>query len=285
MLRSRWEARSRPPWVTTTRGRSRKTRDLIRTGSPPWRAGSARFGTTQCNGSATSTRSVAHRTVRSPPWRSHSAAARPTDSGPLCGHVCRLGRMHDVARGEDPGGRRHPPGRTGGTAGTGIDGETGQAGQLVVRDEVPAEDDGVDGHRALVAARTPDEHPVHSVAPVDAGHRRAGPDRHPEAHPDQEVEQAIGLGARKVRDESDRVDPGVPQRHDRRVGDMLSADNDGASADGAVLTVDPLLELAGGEYPGGPRPRNQAGRPWPLPWPRWPARSCARPSRAPQWDP
>ena len=110
-----------------------------------------------------------------------------------------------------------------------------------------------------------DDHAVHLLPPVHAGHRRLGPDRHPEADPDEEVEEAIRLWLREVGDESHRAHAGVPQGQHGRVGDVLGTHDEGPPAHGQVLAVDPLLELAGGEDPRGPRPGDQAGRPRTLP--------------------
>ena len=176
--------------------------------------------------------------------------------------------MYEIAGREDPRRARGAIGSTGGAAGPRIDRETGDAGKLVVGDEVPAEHDGVDRHRALLAPRSPDEHPVDPVAPVHPRHRRPCPDRHPEAGPGQEIEEAEGLRARVIGDEGDGTDTRLAQRQHGGVGDVLGAHDEGSPAHGQVLPVHPLLELAGREDPGGPAPRDQAGRPRALPGPR-----------------
>ena len=185
-----------------------------------------------------------------------------------CRDVRRLDRVHQVAGGEDPRRARGAIGSTGRAAGPRIDGEAGDAGQFVVGDEVPAEDDGVDRHRAFLAPRSPDEHAVDPVAPVHPRHCRPGPDRHPEAGPGQEIEEAEGLRARLIRHQGDRTDTRLAQRQHGGIGDVLGAHDEGSPAHGQVLPVHPLLELAGGEDPGGPAPRDQAGRPRALPGPR-----------------
>ena len=157
----------------------------------PSRCGCARFGTTQSSGSATRTRTVAGR-----PWGghrqrcSHAAAARPTDWARRAATSAVSAGCTRLPVAKTPGVVVVPSASQAGPLVPGSIAETRQAGQLVVGDEVPAEDDDVDGNGSLGAVGSPEEHPVHSVAPGYTGHRGPGPDRHPEADAGQRGRRA-----------------------------------------------------------------------------------------------
>ena len=181
MRRGRDVPRSRPPWVTWRRGRSRKTRVLTSMGSVPALPGMARFGATQSRGSATRSRTISgpagrrspsratRRRRGRPPW----PVAPPRPPSRRDGRGCRWRRPRACAR--------CAVDVTRGALRAGVHGEVGQAGQLVVGDEVPGEDDDVDGHCAFGAIGAADEHTVDAVASGHSGHGCPRPHRHVEA--------------------------------------------------------------------------------------------------------
>ena len=186
-----------------------------------------------------------------------------------------------------PPRRPHPPrgaavGVTGRTAGARVD-PRGRPGvpALVCRHEVAAEHDGVDGHRTFVAAGSTEQHPVHPLLSVDAGDRRLRPDRNPQTATRDDIEGSVRLGHREVGNQDrDRMDTGSTEREDHQVGHVLGPDDEGRHSDREVLTVHPLLELAGREDHRGPCAGDPSGQPGAACGPRWPTPRRGHESRA-----
>ena len=180
-------------------------------------------------------------------------------------HVRRLGGVDEVAGGEDPGCARRAVDVTGRTDRAVIHRERGQAGELVVGDEVPAEHDDVDRHHAFGTVWAADEHSVHAVASGYRDDGRPGPHRHAEADTGREVEGTERLRVLQIGGQRHRAHTRFAQGQYCGVRHVLGSHNERPPAEWKAVAVHPLLELAGREDPRGPRSRNEACCPRPLP--------------------
>ena len=138
-----------------------------------------------------------------------------------------------------------------------IDVDAPQSGELVVRNPVAGEHDGVAVDDApLPRAEILDLDPRHPISTQHPHHPRASrewdPQRQPPRHRERGVRVCPGVLGRHQR----RAAPRLAQGEHRRPAHQLTADDDRALAHLAPLEVHERLELARGEHPGRPVARN-----------------------------
>ena len=175
----------------------------------PGEPGSTRFGATQSRGSATRTRTSAPGPT-SPVGR--PCAARPrrgTDgAGAPRRHVGRLGRVHEVAGGEEPGRGRRAVRRARGTAACrGRSTRPARRASSLSGMKSPVNTTASTATMRSAPSGPADEHAVDTVAPVHAGHRCLASRPAPGGRrASRRSNGAEGLGARQVGDQRHRAD-------------------------------------------------------------------------------
>ena len=207
------------------------------------------------------------------PGRAAVAVAEPRGGGAAdrrstsCRHVRRLGRVHQVAGGEDPGALVAPsPSHAGPFVPGSIDSRARRASSL-------------SGMKSPVKTTTS----TATVRSASSGPRRSTPSRRSRpVTPVTVVRVHTGtwrpmrVARSKARNvwvygrsvtERDGVDACFAQGQHRGVRDVLGPHNERPAGEGETLPVHPLLQLAGREDPRGSRARNEARCPRPLPRP------------------
>ena len=186
------------------------------------------------------------------------------------GDISGLGRVHQVACGEDPWRRRLKPCVDHGSARARIHGHARQPGQFVIGDPVAGEHHGVARYEPCRAgADVRHLHPGQPSPVVQlAGHpadRGPGPHRHPPAQRRAEPEGGVALLPLVLGDQRDHASACVRERRRGGEGNVLGPDDQGPAGQPLLPQVYPLLQLAGGHHPGGAVARDQPGRPRPFP--------------------
>ena len=223
-------------------------------GRRPWRESApVRFGTTHSNGSATRTRALRGPIAIAAAGRSQRAAVVTHRRARTAATSAVSAGCTTLPAAKTPSTVVRPVGVTGGTPRARID----QRGRPGGPARCPGRSRRVKTTVSTATARSSPSGPRSSTRSTRSLSVRCRPPtvcvqsgtRRPDRVAASKARKVCGR--REIGDERHRVDAGLAQGEDRRVGHVLGPDDQRPRAHRQVLAVHPLLELAGREDPGG----------------------------------